>query len=147
MSRHPVAAALAVGLAATIIGVERIAHPAWCENLVAAGGLRQDERVLVVVDEPLLEEGSQLAAAVQDAGGEPRLELWDGEQRPLAAAPPGVLEGGRAADLSFFISQAPRGDEADARFQLMEAVTGHGGRQIFMGLVDGELLREVGGRP
>jgi leucyl aminopeptidase (aminopeptidase T) len=52
-----------------------------------------------------------------------------------------VLEGGRTADLSFFISQAPRGDEAGARFQLMEAVTGHGGRQIFMGLVDGELLR------
>ena len=48
--------------------MERIAHPGWCENLVAAGGLRQDERVLVVVDEPLLEEGSQLAAAVKDAG-------------------------------------------------------------------------------
>ena len=124
-----------------------MAHPGWCENLVAAGGLKQDERVLVVVDEPLLEEGSQLAAAVKDAGGEPRLELWGGK-RPLAAAPPGVLEGGRAADLSFFISQAPRGDEADARFQLMEAVTGHGGRQIFMGLVDGELLRgELSGPP
>ena len=128
--------------------MERMAHPGWCENLVAAGGLRQDERVLVVVDEPLLEEGSQLAAAVKDAGGEPRLELWGGNQRPLAAAPPGVLEGGRAADLSFFISQAPRGDEAGARFQLMEAVTGHGGRQIFMGLVDGELLRgELSGPP
>jgi len=120
--------------------VERMAHPRWCENLVAAGGLKQDERVLVVVDEPLLEEGSQLAAAVKDAGGEPRLELWAGE-RPLQDAPRGVLEGGRDADLSFFISQAPRGDEAGARFQLMEAVTGHGGRQIFMGLVDGELLR------
>ena len=120
--------------------MERMAHPGWCENLIAAGGLKPGERVLVVVDEPLLEEGSQLAAAVKDAGGEPRLELWAGE-RPLAAAPPGVLEGGRAADLSFFISQAPRGDEAGARFQLMEAVIGHGGRQIFMGLVDGELLR------
>jgi hypothetical protein len=128
--------------------MERIAHPGWCENLVVAGGLQPDERVLVVVDEPLLEEGSQLAAAVKDAGGEPRLELWGGNQRPLAAAPPGVLEGGRAADLSFFISQAPRGDEAGARFQLMEAVTGHGGRQIFMGLVDGELLRgELSGPP
>jgi hypothetical protein len=128
--------------------MERMAHPGWCENLVAAGGLRQEERVLVVVDEPLLEEGSQLAAAVKDAGGEPRLELWGGTERPLAAAPPGVLEGGRAADLSFFISQAPRGDEAGARFQLMEAVTGHGGRQIFMGLVDGELLRgELSGPP
>jgi hypothetical protein len=127
--------------------MERMAHPGWCENLVAAGGLKQDERVLVVVDEPLLEEGSQLAAAVKDAGGEPRLELWAGE-RPLQDAPTGVLAGGRDADLSFFISQAPRGDEAGARFQLMEAVTGHGGRQIFMGLVDGELLRgELSGPP
>jgi hypothetical protein len=124
-----------------------MAHPRWCENLVAAGGLKPDERVLVVVDEPLLEEGSQLAAAVKDAGGEPRLELWAGE-RPLTAAPPSVLEGGHDADLSFFISQAPRGDEAAARFQLMEAVVGHGGRQIFMGLVDGELLRgELSGPP
>jgi hypothetical protein len=117
-----------------------MAHPGWCGNLVRAGGLKPGERVLVVVDEPLLEEGSQLAAAVKDAGGDPRLELWTGE-RPLADAPPGVLEGGQAADLSFFISQAPRGDEAGARFQLMEAVVGHGGRQIFMGLVDGKLLR------
>jgi hypothetical protein len=125
-----------------------MAHPRWCENLVAAGGLKPDERVLVVVDEPLLEEGSQLAAAVKDAGGDPRLEVWAGDQRPLQNAPPGVLEGGHEADLSFFISQVPRGDEAGARFQLMEAVTGHGGRQIFMGLVDGELLRgELSGPP
>ena len=52
-----------------------------------------------------------------------------------------MIEGGRAADLSFFIGQAPRGDEAAARFQLMEAVIGNGGRQIFMGFVDSELLR------
>jgi len=124
-----------------------MAHPRWCENLIGAGGLKQDERVLVVVDEPLLEEGSQLAAAVKDAGGEPRLEVWAGE-RPLQDAPASVLEGGRGADLSFFIAQAPRGDEAGARFQLMEAVVGHGGRQIFMGLVDGELLRgELSGPP
>jgi leucyl aminopeptidase (aminopeptidase T) len=127
-------------LADTIIGVDRMAHPAWCENLIAAGGLKPGEQVLVTVDEPLLVEGSQLAAAVKDAGGEPRLELWDGD-RPLTDAPPKVLDGGRSADLSFFISQAPRGDEAAARFQLAEAVLGHGGRQIFMGFVDGDLLR------
>jgi leucyl aminopeptidase (aminopeptidase T) len=120
--------------------MERMAHPAWCENLIGAGGLKHGERVLVVVDEPLLAEGSQLAAAVKDAGGEPRLELWGGE-RPMADAPQGVLDGGRAADLSFFMAQEPRGDEAAARFQLMEAVVGHGGRQIFMGFVDGDLLR------
>jgi hypothetical protein len=120
--------------------MERMAHPAWCENLIQAGDLKEGERVLVVVDEPLLVEGSQLAAAVKDAGGEPTLALWDGD-RPLAGPPQEVLEGGHAADLSFFMSQAPRGDEAGARFQLAEAVVGKGGRQIFKGFVDGELLR------
>jgi leucyl aminopeptidase (aminopeptidase T) len=119
--------------------MERLGHPRWCENLIKAGGLKAGEQVLVVVDEPLAAEGAQLAAAVKDADGEPRLELWAGE-RPMATAPPKVLEGARAANLSFFLSQAPRADEAAPRFQLLEAVTGHGGRQIFMGLVDGELL-------
>jgi leucyl aminopeptidase (aminopeptidase T) len=123
-----------------------MAHPGWCENLIEAGGLKPGERVLVVVDEPLLVEGSELAAAVKDAGGEPRLELWDGD-RPLAEAPPKVLEGGQAANLSFFMSRAPRGDEAAARFQLMEAVAVGGGRQIFMGFVDGDLLRNELSRP
>jgi leucyl aminopeptidase (aminopeptidase T) len=119
--------------------MERLGHPGWCENLVEAGGLKPGEHVLVVVDEPLAAEGAQLAAAVKDAGGEPRLELWAGE-RPLNAAPPAVLAGAQTADLSFFISQAPRPDEAAPRFQLLETITGHGGRQIFMGLVDSELL-------
>lgn len=123
-----------------------MAHPGWCENLIEAGGLQEGERVLVVVDEPLLVEGSELAAAVKDAGGEPTLELWDGE-RPLADAPPKVIEGGRTANLSFFMSQAPRADEAEARFQLMESVIGNGGRQIFMGFVDGDLLRGELSRP
>jgi thermophilic metalloprotease (M29) len=120
--------------------MERPAHPAWCENLFKASGLKPDERVLVVVDEPLVAEGAQLAAAVKDAGGRPRLELWAGE-RPLAAAPSSVLEGAAGADLSLFLSQSPRADEAGARFELMEEVLGHGGRQIFMGFVDGGLLR------
>jgi aminopeptidase len=119
--------------------VERLGHPGWCENLLQAGGLKAGERVLVVVDEPLAAEGAQLAAAVKDAGGQPRLELWAGE-RPMTSAPPGVLDGARAADLSLFLTQAPRAEEAGARFQLLSAVTEHEGRQVFMGLVDGELL-------
>ena len=73
------------------------AHPGWCENLITASHLEAGERVLVVVDEPLAEEGARLAAAVADAGGEPRLELWAGE-RPLAAPPHGVAEGAASAD-------------------------------------------------
>ncbi len=126
--------------------MELLAHPGWCENLLEAAGLTAGEHVLVVVDEPLAAEGAQLVAAVKDAGGEPRLELWAGE-RPLSSPPPGVLDGARTADLSLFLTQAPRGDEAGARFQLLSAVTEHDGRQIFMGLVDGELLNGELSRP
>jgi leucyl aminopeptidase (aminopeptidase T) len=113
---------------------------------VNASALTPGERVLVVVDEPLTAEGSQLAAAVKDAGGEPRLELWAGE-RPMTELPAGIVEGARDADLSFFLSQAPRADEAATRFLLLHAITDHGGRQIFMGLVDAELLAELSGPP
>jgi len=120
--------------------VEPLAHPGWCENLIKASGLKPGEQVLVVVDEPLVAEGAQLATAMKDAGGKPRLELWAGE-RPLQALPPGVADGARTADVSLFLSQAPRGDEAATRFQLLEAMAAHGGRQIFMGFVDSDLLR------
>jgi 2,5-dihydroxypyridine 5,6-dioxygenase len=109
----------------------QLAHPGWCQNLVAAGRLQRGERVLVVVDEPLLEQGSQLMAAVADAGGRPRLELWSGKP-PVAVA--------AEVDLSLFLAQEPRADEAEARFRLLQAVTDHGGRQIFLGFVDGRLL-------
>jgi aminopeptidase len=119
--------------------VERLAHPAWCDNLVKASRLAPGERVLVVVDEPLAAEGSQLAAALRDAGGDPRLELWAGE-RPLTELPNGVAEGAREADVCLFLAEAPRPDEGGTRFQLLHAITGHGGRQIFMGFVTSELL-------
>jgi leucyl aminopeptidase (aminopeptidase T) len=119
--------------------VERLAHPGWCENLVETSRLAPGERVLVVVDEPLAAEGAALAAAVKDSGGAPRLELWAGE-RPLAKLPAPIAEGAATADLGFFLAQAPRPDEAAVRFQLLETITGHGGRQIFMGFVDPELL-------
>jgi leucyl aminopeptidase (aminopeptidase T) len=108
-------------------------HPGWCRNLIAAGSLRAGERVLVVVDEPLVDEGSQLLAAVRDAGANPRLELWSGAGPPVAAA--------ATADLVLFLAREPKVDEAATRLALGEAVTGHGGREIFLAFVDGELLR------
>lgn len=119
---------------------EQVAQPAWCENLIGAGRLQPGERVLVVVDEPLVEEGSQLAAAVQEAGGQPKLVLWAGS-RPMSSAPPPALEAAGEATLSFFLAQKPLGEEGGARMQLLDRVTGHGGRQIFLGFVDGALLR------
>ena len=114
-------------------------YPGWVTNLIAAGGLRPGERELVVVDEPLAEEGSELAAAVRDAGGEPRLELWAGE-RPLAEPHPAVAEAARQADIYFFLAKEPRPDEAGARINLGEIGRAHGGRAIFLGFVDRELL-------
>ena len=120
--------------------VDRLSHPGWCRNLVGAARLEPGERVLVLVDEPLTEEGSQLLAAVKDAGAEPRLELWAGE-RPLKHAPPAVKRAASESSLLLFLAQAPRGDEASARFEAGETVMEHGGRGIFLGFVDGELLR------
>src|SRR3954454_41165 len=114
-------------------------HPGWCVNLVSAAGLETGEAVLVVVDEPLLEQGSQLAATVADAGGRPRLEVWTGT-RPLEHAPPAVLDAAEHADVSYFLTQEPLAAEAGARFELLQRVTGHRGRQIFMGFVDAALL-------
>ncbi len=119
---------------------EQLAHPGWCTNLVDAARLQPGERVLVLVDEPLAEEGSQLAAAVRDAGADPRLELWTGT-RPLVSPPPSALEAAKRADASLFLAERPLGEEGGARMQLLEAVAGHGGRQIFLSFVDGELLR------
>jgi hypothetical protein len=126
--------------------VRRYESPRWALNLIAAGGMQPTERVLVVVDEPLVEEGSQLAAAVRDAGGEPDLELWAGE-RPLVEPPPRVASAAEGVGLCLFLSQEPRRDEAGARIALNEIVRAHGGREIYCGLVDGELLRSELSQP
>ena len=93
----------------------------------------------MLVDEPLAEEGSQLLAALRDMGAEARLELWAGE-RPLQHAPTSAMEALAEATLLLFLSQAPRGDEASARFEASERVMANGGRGIFLGFVDPELL-------
>jgi leucyl aminopeptidase (aminopeptidase T) len=119
--------------------VERMGHPGWCVNLIEAARLQPGEQVLVVVDEPLLEEGSQLVAATSDAGARARLEVWTGE-RPLAHAPAPVLEAAGDADVAYFLAEKPLAAEGAARFELQQRMIGHGGREIFIGFVDGELL-------
>lgn len=113
----------------------------WCESLIRAAQITAGERVAVVVDTSLAEEGSELADACADAGAEPRLALWKGK-RPLARPPEPVRRAVDSADVYILILSAPRGDEAAARFELMETTVARGGRAIFMGFVDGELLRK-----
>jgi hypothetical protein len=120
---------------------EPIVHPGWCVNLVGAAQVRTDERVLVVVDEPLVEEGAQLADTLRTAGAEPRLELWTAPERPMASAPAALLEAARSSSVCLFLAERPLGAEASARFELGETVLEAGGREIYLGLVDGELLR------
>ena len=95
---------------------------------------------MVVVDEPNAAEGSELVAALTDEGPRTRLYLWTGD-RPLVHAPPEILAAAEKADVSFHFQAAPQGAEGGARVELLNTVTEHGGRQIFMGFVDGELLR------
>ena len=143
MDRARLVAAASAGATATIgrVPSEPIVHPGWCVNLVGAAQVRADERVLVVVDEPLVEEGAQLADTLRTAGAEPRLELWAATERPMTSAPEPVLEAARSSSVCLFLSERPLGAEASARFELGEAVLEAGGREIYLGLVDGELLR------
>src|SRR5215207_7307441 len=99
--------------------------PGWCRNLIDASGLRAGEEVLVFVDEPLVEQGSQLATAVKEAGGRPTFELWAGD-RPMTRAPQPILDAAERATLSFLLSEAPHPAEAPARFSVGEKLRGHG---------------------
>jgi aminopeptidase len=121
--------------------------PGWCSNLIEAGRLKPGEEVLVIVDEPLVEQGAQLAEAVKQAGGRPRLELWAGPNRPLEHPPSGVTEGAQTATLCFYLSQEPLGDEAAARFEVLETLSDHGGRELYLALVTPELLEGELSRP
>jgi len=120
---------------------EPIVHPGWCVNLVEAARILPEERVLVVVDEPLVEEGAQLADTLRTARAEPRLELWAAPERPMAQAPPTVLDAARDSAVCLFLAEEPLGEEAGARAELGDTMLEVGGREIYLGRVNGELLR------
>ena len=93
--------------------------------------MKSGEHVLVVVDPPLAEQGDHLVGAAQLRGATTELELWEG------VAP---VEAGARADVCLFLARYPKPHEGGERFKLNHSVTGHGGREIYMGLVDKELL-------
>jgi hypothetical protein len=115
------------------------ATPGWCLNLVRHAQVAAGERASVLVDEPLEREGGQLADALREAGAEARLVLWAGE-RPFEHAPAEATDAAASSDVGFHLQQAPRGEEGAARFEVLHAMEGRGGRMLFLGFVDGELL-------
>ena len=94
---------------------------------------------MVLVDEPLAREAEELAAALRDVGAEPDVVLWAGE-RPFEHAPAEATRAARASNVGFHLQQAPRGEEGAARFEVLHAMEEDGGRMLFLGFVDGELL-------
>jgi hypothetical protein len=117
-----------------------VATPGWCLNLIRHARVEAGERAFVLVDEPMRREGGELADALREAGAEPQLVLWDGE-RPLEHAPPDAVAAAGDAAVGFHLQQAPRGEEGAARFEVLHAMEEAGGRMLFLGFVDGELLR------
>ena len=94
--------------------------PVGAINLVEASGLKPGERVLVIVDEPLVAEGCAARGGDEGRGRRAAARALGGRAPDRATPPRAYSRAAAAADVSFFLSQAPRGDEAKARFQLME---------------------------
>ncbi|MDX6503433.1 MAG: hypothetical protein QOE29_558 [Gaiellaceae bacterium] len=113
----------------------------WVQNLIDWSGAAPGEAVLVLVDEPNRAEGEELMRALQEHGSEAELALWAGEGRPWQETPPELLAIAGRVTLYIFIAAEPQGAEAAARFGMLHAVTDNGGRGLFLGFVDGELLR------
>jgi hypothetical protein len=113
----------------------------WMRNLIDWSDAQPGERVAVIVDEPNAAEGEQLVRALKEHGADAELALWAGDGRPWQETPPELLEVAERVTLYIFIAAEPQGAEAGARFGLLHGVTGHGGRALFLGFVDGELLR------
>jgi hypothetical protein len=113
----------------------------WIPNLVAWSKAQPGERGLVVADAVNRAEGEQLAEALRAHGTETTTVLWDGDDRPWTTTPAHIVEAARDVDFYVFLHMDVRGAEAAARFGLADPVTSRGGRALFLGFVDGELLR------
>jgi leucyl aminopeptidase (aminopeptidase T) len=113
----------------------------WIDNLIAWSKLQPGERALVVADAITEPEGEQLAAAMRAFGAEADTVLWAGEGRPWSETPQRIVDAAADVDVYVFLHMDVLGAEAAARFGLMQPVTERGGRALFLGFVDGDLLR------
>ncbi len=113
--------------------------PGWCRNALAAARVQPGERVRVVVDEPLLAEGEQLAAAARAAGAEVRLACFP-EERPLREPTAGLLDSAAWADVSIGFLHDTYAEELPARRRMLDELLSHGGRALACDNIDRETL-------
>ena len=123
----------------------------WCQNYLAAAGVRRGERLRVVVDEPFAAEGEELAEAGRAAGAETWVARVPGGSVPLLEATPELLDSAAWADVSIGLLRHSYVEEQPARRAMLDALLSHGGRALSSSDIDhatllGELSRADAGR-
>ena len=93
----------------------------------------------MVVDEPLMVEGEQLAAAARGVGAEVRLVVFPRE-RPVREPTADLLESAAWADVSIGFLHDTHAEELTARRQMLDALLSHGGRALSCDTIDRETL-------
>jgi hypothetical protein len=91
--------------------------------------------VRVVVDEPLLAEGEQLAEAARAAGAEVRLARFP-KERPLREPTVELLESAAWADVSIGFLHDTYAEELPARRRMLDELLSHGGRALSCANID-----------
>jgi hypothetical protein len=107
----------------------------WCQNVLAAAGVRRGERLRVVVDAPFAAEGEELAAAGRAAGAETWLAAFP-EERPVLEATPDLLDSAAWADVSIGLLRHSYVEELPARRAMLGALLSHGGRALSSSDID-----------
>ncbi len=111
----------------------------WCQNYLAAAGVRSGERLRIVVDEPFAAEAEELAEAGRAAGAEVRIARFPAE-RPMLEATPELLDSAVWADVSISLLHRSYAEEVPAMRVALQALLSHGGRALASPDIDHELL-------
>ena len=113
--------------------------PGWCQNVLAAAGVRSGERLRIVVDEPFAPEAGELADAGRAVGAKVRISEFPSE-RPLLEATPDMLEIAIWADVSIGLLHETYVEEQPAMRTLVAALRSNGGRALSAISIDHETL-------
>jgi hypothetical protein len=107
----------------------------WCQNYLAAAGVRAGERLRIVVDEPFAAEGDELAEAGRAVGAEVRVARFP-EARPLLEPTPELMDSAVWADVSIGLLRRSYVEEQPARRAMLDALLVHGGRALSSSDID-----------